>query len=260
MRKKTALITGAGRGIGRAAALALAKEGYDVAVNYRIRRKEAEEVCRLAEECGVRAVLLQADVGKTDELLRMYKELDGVFPELDLLVNNAGISPEAVFLDSTEELFDSMVSTDWKGLFFCSQFAAKRMIARSIKGIVINISSNQAEGCWPRATIYGPVKAAVSKFTKNAAMELAPFGIRMVAVAPGYTDTGWDPSDIRIQAAGRLPLKRFARPEEIARAVVYLASDDAAYITGSTLVIDGGATLPLAVANSLGLQDGEARP
>lgn len=256
MRRKTALITGAGRGIGRATALALSKEGYDVAINFRVHRKEAEEVRHLAEECDAKAVLLQADVGKTDELRRMYEELDGIFPELDLLVNNAGISPEAAFLDSTEELFDSMVSTDWKGLFFSSQYAAQRMITRGIKGVIINISSNQSEGCWPRASIYGPVKAAVSKFTKNAAMELAPFGIRMAAVAPGYTDTGWDPSDIRMRAAGRLLLKRFARPEEIARAVVYLASDDAAYITGSTLVIDGGATLPLAVANSLGLPDG----
>ena len=114
---------------------------------------------------------------------------------------------------------------------------------------IINISSNQVDGCWPRATIYGPTKAAGSKFTKNTAMELSLKGVRMAAVAPGYTDVGWEPGDVRLEAASRLPLRRFASTTEIAKAVVYLASDDAAYITGSTLTIDGGATLPVVAAN-----------
>ena len=114
---------------------------------------------------------------------------------------------------------------------------------------VITRTSNQAEGCWPRATIYGPTKAAVSKFTKNAAMELAPHGVRMVAVAPGYTDIGW-PADSHLREAEKLlPLRRFAQPAEIAKAIVYLASQDASYMTGSVLTIDGGATLPVVACN-----------
>lgn len=153
------------------------------------------------------------------------------------------------FLDATEEMFDHMTAVDWKGVYFSSQIAAKRMIEREIRGVIINIASNQVDGCWPRATIYGPTKAAVAKFTRNAAMELSLKGIRMVAVAPGYTDVGWEPGDIRLEAAKRLPMKRFATTEEIAQAVIYLASDAADYITGTMLTIDGGATLPVVAAN-----------
>lgn len=168
---------------------------------------------------------------------------------VDVLVNNAGISSEVYFLDATEEMFDEMTAIDWKGVFFSSQIAAKKMVEQGVKGVIINLSSNQIEGCWPRASIYAPTKAAISKFTKNAAMELSLYGIRMAAIAPGYTDVGWEPGDIRLKAAERLPFRRFATTKEIARGVVYLASEEAAYITGTTLVMDGGATLPVVAAN-----------
>ena len=145
--------------------------------------------------------------------------------------------------------FDNMTAIDWKGLYFCSQFAAKRMIKKNIKGVIINMASNQVDGCWPRATIYAPTKAAVAKFTKNAGMELILHGIRMVAIAPGYTDVGWAPGDIRLEAAARLPMRRFATTEEIAQGVIYLASEKADYMVGSMLTIDGGATLPVVAAN-----------
>lgn len=110
------------------------------------------------------------------------------------------------------EQFERMTCVGWRGVYFCSQYAAKRMIAKNIKGLIINVSSNQAEAIGPRSTIYGPTKAAVSKFTKNAAMELSLHGIRMVAIAPGYTDIGW-PADSHLrEARDRLPLKRFAQP------------------------------------------------
>lgn len=249
MDRKVAVITGASRGIGRQIALSMAIAGYDIAVNYFSGKTEAEEVCRLARSYGVKAVSFQADVGDIIQLERMYSEIDKEFNRIDVLVNNAGISNEVYFLDASPEDFDRMTQTDWKGLYFSSQLAAKRMIASEIKGVIVNISSNQVEGCWPRATIYGPTKAAVSKFTKNAAMELVSHGIRMVAVAPGYTDVGWSEGDIRLEAAQRLPMKRFATVEEIARSVVYLTSDDASYITGTTLTIDGGAILPVVAEN-----------
>lgn len=248
-KNKVALITGAAKGIGKQIALSMAAAGYDIIVNYRSDKESAEKICSEAKKKGVYAISVYADLSKVDDIRRMYEKIFHEFPAVDVLVNNAGISNEVYFLDATEKMFDDMTAIDWKGLFFCSQFAAKKMIEKKVKGVIINISSNQINGCWPRATIYAPTKAAVSKFTKNAAMELSLYGIRMVAVAPGYTDVGWEPGDIRLKAADRLPFKRFASTKEIADGVVYLASDKAAYITGTTLVIDGGATLPVVAAN-----------
>lgn len=249
MNRKTALITGAAKGIGRQIALELAKAGYNIVVNYRSDRLAADEVCRQAEAWGAKALPIYADISVVEDIRKMYREAIGAFDHLDVVVNNAGISSEVYFLEATEEMFDRMTAIDWKGLYFSSQIAALHMVEKGIRGVIVNVSSNQVDGCWPRATIYGPTKAAVSKFTKNAAMELSQKGIRMVAVAPGYTDVGWEPGDIRLEAAARLPFKRFATTTEIARGVVYLASEDADYITGTTLTIDGGATLPVVAAN-----------
>lgn len=249
MGNKRALITGAAKGIGRQIAVSMAKAGYDIAVNYRSDEKAAREVCRIARDSGVQAFPVYADMAVLADVRAMFDQVFEQFGAVDVLVNNAGISSEVYFLDATEEMFDHMTAVDWKGVYFSSQIAAKRMIECGVKGVIINIASNQVDGCWPRATIYGPTKAAVAKFTRNAAMELSLKGIRMVAVAPGYTDVGWEPGDIRLEAAARLPLKRFATTEEIAQAVIYLASESADYITGTMLTIDGGATLPVVAAN-----------
>lgn len=247
--RKTALVTGAAKGIGRQIAYCMAEAGYNVIVNYHSRREAAEELCREMEHFGVETMAVYGDMGKVEDIRRMYDQVFERFPVVDVLVNNAGISSEVYFLDATEEMFDEMTAIDWKGVFFSSQIAAKKMIEQGVKGVIINLSSNQVDGCWPRATIYAPTKAAVSKFTKNAAMELSLHGIRMVAIAPGYTDVGWEPGDIRLKAAERLPFRRFATTTEIAKGVVYLASEEAAYITGTTIVMDGGATLPVVAAN-----------
>ncbi len=236
-RRKTALITGAAKGIGKQIAYSMAEAGYDIIVNYRSDRESAEKICGDVASLGIKAISVYADMSKMEDIRKMYEQIFEEFEVVDVLVNNAGISEEVYFLDATEEMFDRMTRIDWKGVFFCSQIAAKKMIEQGIKG------------CWPRATIYASTKAAVSKFTKNAAMELSPYGIRMAAIAPGYTDVGWQPGDIRLEAAERLPFKRFATTKEVAEGVVYLASDNAAYITGTTLVMDGGATLPVVAAN-----------
>lgn len=249
MKSKTALITGAAKGIGRQIALELAKENYNIIVNYRSDEAAAGTLCEQAMEYGVEALPVYADMAVVDDIRNMYRLALETFDQIDVVVNNAGISSEVYFLEATEEMFDRMTAIDWKGLYFSSQIAAIHMVEKGVKGVIINVSSNQVDGCWPRATIYAPTKAAVSKFTKNAAMELALKGIRMVAIAPGYTDVGWEPGDIRLEAAQRLPMGRFASVREIARGVVYLASEDAAYMTGSTLTIDGGATLPVVAAN-----------
>ncbi len=249
MERNTALISGAAKGIGKATALAMAKAGYDIIVNYHSNEAAALEICAAAEGLGVSAMPVYANLAKMDEIAAMFAAVFARFPRLDVLVNNAGVSDEVYFLDATEENFDYVTAVDWKGLFFCAQHAAKQMVATATRGVIINVTSNQAEGCWPRASIYGPTKAAVSKFTKNAAMELAPHGIRMVAIAPGYTDIGWA-ADSHIRDAEKLlPLRRFAQPEEIAQGIVYLASDAASYMTGAVLTIDGGATLPVVACN-----------
>lgn len=249
MERKVAVITGGAKGIGRQISITMAKAGYDIAVNFRSGKEQAQEVCEIARNFGVDAFAVYADIGVIADVREMYNQIFAHFNRVDVVVNNAGISSEVYFLDATEEDFDKMTAVDWKGVFFSSQIAARYMVEHGTKGVIINISSNQVEGCWPRASIYAPTKAAVSKFTKNAAMELSLKGIRMVAVAPGYTDVGWEPGDIRLEAAKRLPFKRFASTEEIAQGVVYLASEQAAYITGCTLTIDGGATLPVVAAN-----------
>lgn len=247
--KKTVLVTGGSRGIGKQICLTMAEEGYNVIVNYRSDENAAKALKSQIEALGRQCAIIYADMSKLSDIRAMYEQAYQAFDTIDVVVNNAGISSEVYFLDATEEMFDNMTAVDWKGVFFSSQIAAKAMIQRKTKGVIINVSSNQVDGCWPRATIYGPTKAAVSKFTKNAAMELAGTGVRMVAIAPGYTDVGWEPGDIRLEAAARLPLRRFATTKEIAKGVVYLASDDADYIVGSTLTIDGGATLPVVAAN-----------
>lgn len=248
-KRRVALVTGAAKGIGKQIAYSMATAGYDVIVNYRSDKKAAERICEDIRGLGVSAMPVYADFSKVEEIRAMYETAFEEFESIDVVVNNAGISSEVYFLDATEEMFDHMTAIDWKGLYFSSQIAAKKMIERKIKGVIINVSSNQVYGCWPRATIYAPTKAAVSKFTKNAAMELSLHGIRMAAIAPGYTDVGWEPGDIRLKAAERLPFRRFATTKEIAEGVVYLASEQAGYITGTTLVMDGGATLPVVAAN-----------
>lgn len=247
--RKTALVTGAAKGIGRQIAYCMAEAGYNVIVNYHSSKEAAEQLCREMEAFGGKTMAVYGDMGRVEDIRRMYDQVFQEFPVVDVLVNNAGISSEVYFLDATEEMFDEMTAIDWKGVFFSSQIAAKKMVEQGVKGVIINLSSNQIEGCWPRASIYAPTKAAISKFTKNAAMELSLYGIRMAAIAPGYTDVGWEPGDIRLKAAERLPFRRFATTKEIARGVVYLASEEAAYITGTTLVMDGGATLPVVAAN-----------
>lgn len=249
MKRKTALITGGAHGIGRQISICMAKAGYDVAINYHNHKDMAEEVCRIAQDNGANAQIFYANMGSVDDIRQMYHQVTDAFGTLDVVINNAGISKMARFLESTEEDFDLITSVDWKGLFFSSQFAARYMIEHEIKGVIINLSSNHINGCWPRASIYGATKAAVSKFTQNAGMELARKGIRMVAIAPGYTDIGWDRTEELRMAEERLPLQRFASTEEIAKNIVYLASDEARYMIGSTVVVDGGATLPVVACN-----------
>lgn len=249
MEQKNALVTGAGRGIGRAIALELGAQGYAVGVNYLHSREGAQEVCGAIHAAGGRAIPLPADVGNCTQLQAMFSEFFDRIGPIDLMVNNAGLSKFYPFLEVTEEQWLELTFSDWKGAFFGTQYAARNMVANKKQGVIINISSNHVDGCWPQASIYGPTKAALTKFGKSAAMELAPYGIRVITVAPGYTDVGW-PKDHPVQLAKpRIPLKRFAEPAEIAKIVAFVASDACAYMTGNCVTVDGGALLPILPEN-----------
>lgn len=246
--RKQALVTGASHGIGQAIAEALGKNGYDVGVNYCGNAQGAQETCRRIEQAGGRAVPLQADVGDYAQLCGLFEAYDAAFPSLDVMVNNAGVSEFHPLLEVTEEQWERITRIDWKAAYFGTQLAARRMKERG--GVILNMASNHVDGCFPEASIYAPSKAAVAKFCENAAMELAPYGIRVLALAPGYTDV-WAPDNPIQQVRGRIPLQRFARPEEIADIAVFLASEHCAYMTGTRVTIDGGALLPVVPENTL---------
>jgi NAD(P)-dependent dehydrogenase (short-subunit alcohol dehydrogenase family) len=247
----TALITGASRGIGRAAALELAEAGYDLGINYFRHREGAEEVAQTIRRKKRRALVLQADISKKAEIDRMFDRFLSEFGHIDLMVNNAGVSMFKPFLQISEELWDMVTGVDWKGTYFCAQRAARDMAESGRGGVILNMSSNQKDGCWPTASVYGPTKMAVAKFTRHAALELARYGIRVIALAPGYTNVGWPEGDPVHEAKEKIPMKRFATPAEIARVIRRLASDEFAYMTGTCLDIDGGALLPVVTETDL---------
>ena len=249
MTRRNALVTGAGRGIGRAIALELGRIGYAVGVNYFSSEKDALEVCEVINNNGGRAIPLKADVGSCQQLHNMFEEFFDRIGPIDLMVNNAGRSKLYPFLEVTEKQWMERTSIDWKGSFFGTQYAARNMVANKKKGVIINISSNHVDGCWPDASVYGPTKAALTKFGKNAAMELAPYGIRVITIAPGYTDVGWAEDHPIHLAKDKIPLKRFAEPAEMAKIIAFLASDECAYMTGNCITVDGGALLPILPEN-----------
>ncbi|MBO4297172.1 MAG: SDR family oxidoreductase [Clostridia bacterium] len=259
MDRKIALVTGAGRGIGKGIAIRLAGAGYDVGVHYGASADGARDTARQCRALGARAEVFQADIRHVDEIHAMFGAFFQTFDHLDLMVNNAGVTRFQPFLEATEEMFDTVIGTDLRGTYFCAQAAARSMVEKGVKGVIINISSNHAQGCWPTASFYAAAKAGVDKLGRNIAMELAPYGIRVVTIAPGYTHI---PENDRPGAGGRpawidaisrrIPIGRIAEPEEIGDAVVFLASDGAGCITGTTLSVDGGALLPVVTENRFG--------
>ena len=252
MSQKKALVTGGGKGIGRGIALALAKAGYDVAVHYGSSRDGAEEMAQQIRQLGREAITLQADLKDVAAIRSLFAEYRRQFDRIDVLVNNAGITRLVPFLEVEEDVWEEVMQTDLRGSFFCAQEAARLMVATESKGVIIQISSNHSEGCWPNATVYGPAKAAVSKLVRNMALDLAPHGIRVVGIAPGYTRLEWIPESANeriAQTARKIPLQRFAQPAEIGDAAVFLASESGGYITGTTLFMDGGALLPVVPDN-----------
>ena len=238
-----ALVTGAGTGIGKAIALRLAKEGYDVAVHYNSSPKGALEVSEQIRALGRRAVTIQANLMDINSIAPMFERIEEELGCVDLFVNNAGISDKAPFLETDEELFEKIYKVDVKAAFFCMQNACKQMIKHNKKGSIVAISSNHYKAHYAQVSVYGTMKAALNKMVEHVAIEMAKYGNRANIISPGWVDTGASRLDDKESTYYKIPMGKWANVDEIADAVVYLASDSALSITGANLVIDNGALL-----------------
>ena len=242
MERKTALVTGASGGIGRAIALALAQEGYDIGVHYNSGREKAEETARLIEAGGRRCVTLHADVSDFEQVRSMVETVRICLGELDLLVNCAGIADIRLFTDTLPEQWQRMMDIDLTGAYNCCRNVVPMMIARG-GGSIINISSVWGIYGASCETAYSAAKSGIIGLTQALAKELGPSGIRVNCIAPGYIETKMNSMFDEAAVADvidRTPLCRTGRPEDVASAAVFLASDAASFITGVTLPVTGG--------------------
>jgi len=247
-----ALVTGSSSGIGRGAALALAREGYDVAVHCGKSVAAAEEVAHAIESMGRKSIVLVADVKDLGQLNGMFDRLFAEFGPLDVLVNNAGITGYKPFLEVTDEFFHTLLYTNLRSHYFATQRAAKNMIENKIPGRIVTVTSVQQEIVLPEASIYGSFKAALLKMVKHQALELAPYGIRVNAVAPGTIKVDSGPVTPRqTQFASRTPISRLGYPDDVAPAIVYLADKNrSAFVTGTCIKVDGGQPIPCLADNT----------
>ncbi|KOY82647.1 3-oxoacyl-[acyl-carrier-protein] reductase [Lysinibacillus macroides] len=245
MRKlegKVAVVTGASRGIGRAIALKLADEGAKVVVNYSGSQAKAEEVVAMIQENGGEAIAVQASVSKVEEVTALMDAAVKTFGALDILVNNAGITRDNLLMRMKEDEWDDVVDTNLKGVFLCTK-AVSRQMMKQRAGRIINISSIVGVAGNAGQANYVAAKAGVIGLTKTTAKELASRNILVNAIAPGFIETEMTdqlPEDIKQGMLTQIPLAKLGQPEDIAKAVAFLASDEANYMTGQTLHIDGG--------------------
>ncbi len=239
---KYAIVTGASRGIGRAIALELAREGCTVGVNYQHNQALAEEVAAEIESMGRECMLLQANVADPTEARAMVRRYLDAYGRLDIMVNNAGITRDRSLRKMTDEDWLQVIQTNLNAVFFCTTAAMQPMIEQQY-GRIINISSMNGQTAAFGQANYGASKGGIIAFTKTAALELAKYGITVNVVAPGFTLTDMlakVPEEVQNQIKARIPLGRFGLPEEMAKAVVFLAADGD-YITGQQINVNGGA-------------------
>ncbi len=239
---RCALVTGASRGIGRAVAVALAKAGANVAINYSGNEEAAKQTEESCAAYGVKTLVIKADVSNADDCRAMMEQVAECFGKIDILVNNAGITRDKLMIGMSEADFMDVINTNLKGSFLCMQLASKRMIKQRY-GRIINLSSVVGLHGNAGQVNYAASKAGVIGMTKSAAKELASRNVTVNAVAPGMIETDMTaviPEKAKEEMLKSIPAGRAGKPEEIAEAVVFLASEAAAYITGQVISVDGG--------------------
>jgi NAD(P)-dependent dehydrogenase (short-subunit alcohol dehydrogenase family) len=245
LKDKVAIVTGAGRGIGRGIAEVFAEEGAHVAVNYLDNPAEAEAVAGCVRAKGRRAMSVEADVASRTGVEAM---IDAVWSELgpiDVLVNNAGIETIVPFLELTDDQWTRLTDVNLRGEWLCSQVFCRRVVAEHRTGSIVNIGSIQAAKVLPGRTHYAPTKLGIEALTRNMSAEMTPLGIRVNCVHPGLIDTPmteWvmKSPDLLPGILGQISLGRAGEPREIGRVVAFLASDEASYVTGQSIFVDGG--------------------
>lgn len=245
MSEKVALVTGASRGIGKACALALAERGYDIAVNYNSNEAAANETVELIEKLGRKAVAVKADTADLTAVKAMFRQVVTELGGLDVLVNNAGIVDDAFLLMLTEESLSRSLDVNIKGYFHCAQQAALKMMKKR-EGVIINVSSVSSVMALPGQSVYSATKGAVNSMTATLAKELAPYGIRVNAIAPGFIETDMInsvPEEKKEEYLKNIPMKGFGKVSDIANAVCDLCGDSFRYMTGQVIVMDGGLSL-----------------
>jgi len=240
---RIALVTGASSGIGEAIALGFAREGADVIVHYRTRKMEAEEIAEEIRGMGRRAHVVQADIVNAAQVNRMMEEAATLGP-LSIVVCNAGAHRRVPFLEIDEAMWDWVLDTDIKGPFLVGQAAARQMV-QSGSGSIIMTSSVSAHSAQPELVHYQAAKAGVAMLVRGMALELALHGIRVNAIAPGLVETNlttriFQTPDVLASRVRRIPLGRAGQPEDMVGAAIFLASDDSAWMTGTTVTVDGG--------------------
>lgn len=242
---KVAIVTGASKGIGKACAIELAKNDYKVVINYSSSDAKAQEVLDTIISAGGTAMIYKADVSDLEQVKKMMRDVTKEYGQIDVLVNNAGIVRDEYLLMLNSDTLDKCIDLNVKGYFYCAQQAALKMF-RKRSGVIINMSSVSGKFALAGQSVYSATKGAVNSMTQTLAKELAPYGIRVNAIAPGFINTEMLdalPPEKKEEYLKVIPLNRLGDPAEIGKAVVALASDSFAYMTGQVVTLDGGISL-----------------
>lgn len=245
MEGKVVLVTGGSRGIGRAVCLEMAQRGADIALCYAGNEAAAQDTAQACREKGAQVLVLRCDVSRSEAVKAMVDTVVKTLGRIDVLVNNAGITRDGLIMAMSEENFDAVIAANLKGTFLCIK-AVCRLMVRQRSGRIVNISSVVGLHGNAGQANYAASKAGVIGLTKSAARELAPRGITVNAVAPGYIETDMTavlPEDVKNRLQGTIPAARLGEAQEVAQAVAFLVSDEAAYITGQVLAVDGGMSM-----------------